>query len=76
MTSRATQTAYSNPLGSAQTDENKQQKSPKISEISLKAHTKLVHDGVIDFKCDVCEITFTNSNNLKIHHRKFHEKLL
>ena len=32
MTSRATQTAYSNPLGSAQTDENKQQKSPKTAD--------------------------------------------
>ena len=30
-TSRATQTAYSNPRGSAQTDENQQEKSPKTA---------------------------------------------
>ena len=45
----------------------------KFEILSLYRHTKIVHEGLKNYKCDLCDKAFSQLSNVKAHIKSVHE---
>ena len=41
----------------------------------MRNHIKTVHEGIKDYKCELCDKAFTQLHNLKIHKMGAHQEI-